>query len=171
MRAMVVFESMFGNTEQIANVVADGLQAHMKVDVVEVGAAPSVIDDDVTMLVVGAPTHAFGLSRPRTRTDAASRSEHGTVSSRIGLREWLAALHPHHGLLAATFDTRADKPRLPGSAAAGAAKRLRRAGARLVVAPISFYVGDMTGPLLDTEEQRARMWADKLADAATGKGR
>lgn len=169
MRAMVVFESMFGNTRRIADAVAVGLRTHMDVDVVEVGVAPVAVDD-VDLLVVGAPTHAFGLSRPQTRADAANHTDGDVVSARIGLREWLAAVRPRRGLDAATFDTRANRPRLPGSAAAGAAKRLRRLGARMVTQPASFYVSDMTGPLLDTEVQRAEEWADRLGVAMRHSG-
>jgi flavorubredoxin len=75
-RALVVFESMFGNTEAIAHAVADGLRSTMDVDVVEVGAAPASPADDVDLLVVGGPTHAFGLTRPSTRQDAARQAGH-----------------------------------------------------------------------------------------------
>ena len=58
MHALVVFESMYGNTRAIAEAIADGLSTRMRVEVQEVGVAPEVIDDDVALLVVGAPTHA-----------------------------------------------------------------------------------------------------------------
>ncbi|HSL25245.1 MAG TPA: flavodoxin domain-containing protein [Acidimicrobiia bacterium] len=75
MPALVVFESMFGNTEAIAKAVADGLTARMAVDIVEVGVAPAVLSDDVELLVVGGPTHAFGMSRPGTRQKAAEQTQ------------------------------------------------------------------------------------------------
>lgn len=90
-RALVVFESMFGNTATIAQAIADGLSGGADVDVVEVGVAPTVIADDVSPLVVGGPTHAFGMSRPSSRRSAAQQADHGVVSRGIGLREWLAA--------------------------------------------------------------------------------
>ena len=107
MRALVVFESMFGNTQIVARAVADGLSSCMAVDVVEVGAAPTVIDDDVELLVVGGPTHAFGMSRPATREGSAKQAEQGVVSTGIGLREWLAAVQGGSAsVAAAAFDTR-----------------------------------------------------------------
>ena len=60
MRALVVFESMFGDTETIARAVADGLSDAIRVDIVDVATAPRV-DADVDLLVVGGPTHAFGM--------------------------------------------------------------------------------------------------------------
>jgi flavodoxin len=67
MHAIVVYESMFGNTQRVAEAVAAGIAAHMTVELIEVGAAPTQIGEDVGLLVVGGPTHAFGLSRQSTR--------------------------------------------------------------------------------------------------------
>jgi hypothetical protein len=58
----------------------------------EVGVAPTALDGDVDLLVVGGPTHAFGMSRPGTRQSAAQQSQRGLVSARTGLREWLGRL-------------------------------------------------------------------------------
>ena len=76
-RGLVVFESMFGNTQVIASSVADGLAPRMQVDLMEVGVAPTALDGDVDLLVVGGPTHAFGMSRPGTRQLAAQQSQRG----------------------------------------------------------------------------------------------
>ena len=81
MAALVVFESMFRNTRQSADAVAEGLSEHLPVEQVEVSAAPTVIGDDVELLVIGGPTHAFGLTRPGTRQSAAQQAEDGLVSS------------------------------------------------------------------------------------------
>ena len=67
MKVLVVYESMFGNTKAIAEAIGEALAA----EVVEVSDAPDVLPDDVGLLVVGAPTHAFSLSRPATRQSAA----------------------------------------------------------------------------------------------------
>src|SRR5205085_1582385 len=118
MRAVVVYESMFGNTRTIAEAVADGLSGYLPVDVVEVGTAPEVIPGDVGLLVVGGPTHAFGLSRPDTRRTALGQAGRDLAPARTGLREWLAGLRfTLTGTAVATFDTRISRPRLPGSAA------------------------------------------------------
>src|SRR4051794_17029848 len=63
MRALVVYESMYGNTKEIATAVADGVSRRMPVQLVEVGAAPTAIADDIALLVVGAPTHGHGMSK------------------------------------------------------------------------------------------------------------
>lgn len=166
MRALVVFESMFGNTAAIAHAVAEGLGTHMDVDVVEVGDAPDVVGADVALLVVGGPTHAFGLSREPTRQDAARQAGSTTVlSRRRGIREWLETVRVPGSVRVATFDTKVAKPRMPGSASRAAARRLRWGGCSLAARPQNFFVTGSQGPLVDGEPDRARRWADHLASA------
>jgi Flavodoxin len=163
-RALVIFESMFGNTQTIAEAVAEGLSSRFLTDLAEVSLAPTRIAEDVSLVVVGGPTHAFGLSRARTRQDAATQADEPLVSSAGGLREWLeAAERPRSGVGAAAFDTRINKPRVPGSAARGAEKRLRRLGFRVAAKAESFYVTDTKGPLVPGEAERARRWAEQVA--------
>ncbi len=164
-RALVVYESMFGNTQTIAEAVADGLSSRIPTDLLEVSAASDVLADDVELLVVGGPTHAFGMSRPRTREDATRQAGGHVVSERTGLREWLASLERRTGNVAAAgFDTRIDKPRVPGSAARGAEKRLRKLGFRIAAPSESFYVTGVAGPLVDGETERAHIWGQELGE-------
>ncbi len=163
-RALVIFESMFGNTRTIAEAVAEGLSSWFVTDLTEVSLAATRIAADVSLVVVGGPTHAFGLTRPRTRQDAATQIDEPLVSPAGGVREWVDAVErPRSGVGAAAFDTRIDKPRVPGSAARGAEKRLRRLGFRLVAPAESFYVTGTTGPLVPGEVERARQWAEQVA--------
>ncbi len=167
MRVLVVYESMYGNTETVARAVASTLAAHagVEVDLIEVGEAPTTVDGDTDLLVLGAPTHAFGLSRDTTRADAGERggrAGYPLVSRGIGVREWLDRVHLPDTVRTATFDTKVDRPRLPGSAARSAAKRLRRAGLPRSEAVTSFYVTGQFGPLADGEADRAREWAARL---------
>ena len=171
MRALVVYESMFGNTRLVAEAVAEGISSTVDAEVVEVGAAPKVVGDG-DLVVVGGPTHAFGLTLQRTRADARRQGEqagHEVVSADIGLREWLAQVRST-GAAGAAFDTRVDKPRMPGSAARGAARRLRERGFRPVARPESFWVSGTFGPLCEGEIGRARRWGEQLAAAAASAG-
>ncbi|MEX1126227.1 MAG: flavodoxin, partial [Acidimicrobiia bacterium] len=72
MKALVVYESMFGNTKLIAEAVAGGLTRHLDVETVEVGQKP-VFGPGVDLVVVGGPTHAFGMTRASTRKSAAEQ--------------------------------------------------------------------------------------------------
>ena len=162
-RALVVFESMFGNTERVARAVAEGLAEHIHVNLVRAG--PDVtLPDDVDLVVVGGPTHAFGMSRPSTRVSAGQQGA-GESAAGTGLREWLDTLPGPMGHRPATaaFDTRIRKPGVPGSAARSAARRLRHAGLPVVVPPMSFWVNGTGGPLLPGEEDRASSWGRELA--------
>jgi hypothetical protein len=173
MRALVVYESMFGNTQAIASAVAEGLSGRMDVDLVEVAEAPTAVDAD--LVVAGGPTHAFSMSRPNTRQSAAEQANGRELVSRgRGLREWLDAAGPGlRGTPVATFDTKINRRYLPGSAARAAQKRLRRFGSRIVSPAHNFAVEGTAGPLGRGEVARARQWGTELAAVlcgATGPG-
>ena len=164
MRALVLYESMFGNTHAIASSIADGLATGLDVTLTEISDAPRGLPDDVDVLVVGGPTHAFGLSRPSTRQDAAQQAGRDPDEVESGLREWLAGLGPvDRSVPAAAFDTRVRRPRVPGSAAHRAAAKLRRLGFATLDGPTTFWVGGTSGPILDGELERARQWGEQLA--------
>ena len=168
-RALVVFESMFGNTQQIAEAVKEGLSTSVPTDILEVGTAPDVIPVGVGLIIVGGPTHAFGMSRPKTREDATRQAGGRVVSGGNGLREWLTALErAQGGLSAAAFDTRINKPRVPGSAARRAEKRLGKLGFQIATPSKSFYVTGTAGPLVDGETGRARRWGEVLGRGFMG---
>ena len=164
-KAWVVYESMFGNTREVAEAVTQGIKEHAEVEVHEVSTARS-LPADLDLLVVGAPTHAFGLSRPSTREDAATKAHRAVESTSMGVREWLEQLTPDATPPRfATFDTRVNHPRVPGSAAKKAAKRLRKRGATAQTDPESFWVHGTEGPVLDGELDRARTWGSSIARA------
>src|SRR5688500_20360854 len=133
LRALVIYESMFGNTERLAHAVAAGLQMRgANVVIREVNNAPSVIASDIDLVVLGAPTHAFSLSRSSTRADAV-RQGAPAHRAQLGVREWLAATSAHSGSGIAIFDTRASRVRrLPMAAGPSAARIARKRGATLV---------------------------------------
>jgi flavodoxin len=171
MKALVVYESMFGNTEQIARAIADGLSESLDVDVTEVSDAPAEPDAEVALIVAGGPTHAFSMSRTNTRADAINRGAH-EGEREFGLREWMAALRSgQHTAKIATFDTKIESMRhMPGSAAKGAAKAVRKLGYEAATKAESFYVRDVDGPLVVGEVDRARAWAQQLAAWMTREG-
>ena len=110
------------------------------------------------------------MTRQRTRDDARRQGEqsgHPPGSTAVGMREWPEEVRPGPtGVAAAAFDTRVHKPRMPGSAARGADKGLRRCGFRMVARPESFWVTGTFGPLRAGEVERARRWGEHLAAAA-----
>jgi hypothetical protein len=116
--ALVVYESMFGHTEQVAQAIAEGLGESLEVTVAEVSRAPMQPGSGVALIVAGGPTHAFSMTRTTTRDDALNRgADHGNRD--FGLREWISRLPVRRGgPPLVTFDTRVASMRhLPGSAA------------------------------------------------------
>ena len=169
MRALVVYESMFGNTRRVAEQIAHGMGPDVEVtvsSVQEVFASPLSGFD---LVVVGGPTHVHGLSRQTSRTAAADKADKDPDlafepdADGPGLREWLDTVGPVSAIRAAAFDTRADAPEiLTGHASHGIAKRLRRHGFVLVADPESFLV-DKHDRLLADEADRAAEWGEAVA--------
>jgi hypothetical protein len=158
MKALVVYESMFGNTERVASAVTRGLrQEGLDADLVEVGSAPAVLPTDLDLLVVGAPTHAFSLSRRSTREDAV-RQGAPADRARLGLREWLGSVRfdPSRTPSFAAFDTRIGKVRwLPKAAGPAAVRLAQKHGLQTAKRPVAFVVADLQGPLVEGEIARA----------------
>ncbi len=165
MNAVVVYESIFGNTRAVAEAIGQGLGEIQALPVAQ--AAARTVEAD--LLVVGGPTHMHGIASARTRQMAVAAAEEdgeGLVEPGAaegpGLRGWLRDL-PHARSRAATFDTRLDRsPWLTGVAARGIARRLQRHGYD-VVGTLSFLVQDAEGPLERGELVRARAWGEELA--------
>jgi hypothetical protein len=171
MRALVIYESMFGDNQQVARAIAAGLAAAgVAAEAIEVGVAPTVIDPDVDLLVVGSPNHAWSLPRPNTRQDAAAKADGPLVSQGIGVREWLSSATLPTGLRTVAYDTRGSHPKAVVAmdhASTSIEKGLaKRGGTRLVPAE-HFRVADMKGPLEPGEPERAHAWGVTLASLLT----
>jgi flavodoxin-like protein len=171
MRALVVYESMYGNTRRIAEAIGRGLAKVTDVTVVPAVRATPELTASADLVVVGGPTHVHGMSRPATRKAAAEAAKEPqgprfeADAAGAGIREWLlasATLPP----LGAAFDTRMAGPSVfTGRAARGVATRLRRRGCLLVTAPESFLV-TKRNVLREEEEARAEEWGIRVARCA-----
>ena len=101
MRALVVYESMYGNTHVVASNIADGLRATHEVTLVPVAEATEDLVAEADLLVVGGPTHMHGLSSPASRRMAAQAAAKPASGLSLdpdacgpGLRDWLKGLGP-----------------------------------------------------------------------------
>jgi len=159
MKALVVYDSVFGNTEKVAQAIGAALGAPEEVSVVRVADVRPEQLAGLDVLVVGSPTRAF---RPMPSVSA-----------------FIKGLRPDalRGVRTAAFDTRISledaKPacvramvRLFGWAAEPIAKGLARKGGAPAVAPEGFCVVGSEGPLREGELERAAEWARGIA--ATG---
>jgi flavodoxin len=170
--ALVVYESIYGNTRAVAEAIADGLGDGFEVELAPVHEANPADAAGADLLVVGGPTHMHGLTSRMSRKAAVQAAEDEGIEIEPGagddraLRGWLAEVDAPR-TAAATFDTRIDKPpALTGVAARGIAKRLRRRGCELIADPESFFVDDSEGPLAEGELDRAREWGRSVSERA-----
>src|SRR6185312_2274896 len=169
MRAVVVYESMYGNTHLIADAIGAGLSTAFDVRVVPVSHAGPEVIADADLVVVGGPTHVHGMSRAATRKAAVEAADKPASPLKLepdalgpGLREWFASLG-HYPVKGAAFDTRMHGPAaLTGRASKAVARSLRAHGLDVIAEPESFLVTKQDR-LEPHETVRAREWGAKLA--------
>ena len=162
--ALVVYESMFGNTAEVAHAVADGLaSAGLSVDTVEARFCDPAVVQGRRLVVLGAPTHGFALPRTLSRRAAG-------VDPVPGMRELLAScdrfVEPTPA--AAAFDVRSAPGTWPTSVAAQLVRKLQRLSVVNVLGTRSFHVVRQAGPLVAGDRQRATTWARQLAGQLEG---
>lgn len=159
MNTLVIYDSRFGNTEQIARAIADKLKDHGLVIVVPASEAGSFELKEADLVIIGGPTQQHGVS-PAMRVFLEGMSHRSL-----------------YGLGVAAFDTRYHMAAWKsGSAASKIASRLKRAGATLVLPAESFFVTEREGPLEEGELERAVHWAEQVyeqfeAERSTQKGK
>jgi hypothetical protein len=178
MKAVVIYESMYGNTHRIANAIAEGLRSYGEAAVVPVHEAQPPLVESADVVIVGGPTHVHGMSRAATRTGAVVAAEKPGSGLMLdseadpdapGLREWFASLG-EIAANAAAFDTRLNRSvALTGRASKSIARELRHHGAALIAEPQSFFV-TKDNELEPNEEARAREWGAQLARDLTRHG-
>ena len=172
MRALVVYESMYGNTHAVATDIAAGLRATHEVTLVPVTRVTREMVMTADLIVVGGPTHMHGMSTVASRRTAAETArKHGSGltmdpdADGPGLRGWLEQV-PVSGALAASFDTRlSGLPAFTGRASRGIARVLTRKGCRLLLPPESFLVSKKN-TLLPGEAARACSWGALIGETA-----
>ena len=154
MKILIVYDSIYGNTAEIAKAVAAGFERDNQVAVITVQQASGRDLSQTELLVVGSPTRGF----------------HPTP----GISEYIAGLpDAHEGMTAAVFDTRLDLETINppplrwvvevgGYAATRMAAGLRSRGIGLRGDLGAFHVMGTEGPLKDGELERARAWASSL---------
>jgi flavodoxin I len=159
MKALILYDSVYGNTEKIALAIGNALGSQEDVRVEKVPDGKPVQLAGLDLFIVGAPTQRF-------RTTAAMSSLLKTIP-KDSLK----------GVKVAAFDTRLSKDdinkipilaffvRLLGANAYAArpiASQLKKKGGKLAGSPQGFLVRGMEGPLVEGELERATHWAQKL---------
>ena len=156
MKALVIYDSVFGNTEQIAQAIGNALGSQEDVEILRVSNVKLEQLTGLKLLIVGSPTRQF---RPTAAIN--------NLLKRIpknGLK----------GVKVAAFDTRftmsaiEKSPVLPffvrlfGYAAKPISDRLKKKGGELIIPPEGFFVEGVEGPLKEGELERAADWAKQI---------
>jgi len=154
-KALIVYDSVFGNTEKIAKAIGDSLADLQSTEVVKVSEAKLEQLQGTDLLIVGSPTRAFKPTK--------------------AIVDFLIQI-PSNGLKGidvAAFDTRVNTEdvnsrilngfvKIFGYAAKPIADKLQKKGGNLVIPPEGFFVKDNEGPLKEGELERAAKWAKQV---------
>jgi flavodoxin len=156
MKAFVVYDSQYGNTEKIAQIIASILKQQGEVEVTRVGNVKPEHLKGIELLIIGSPTQQF---RPTAlmKTFLNNIPKNGLTGVKVGV-----------------FDTRLTlaeiekSPPLPffvklfGYAAERMVKVIQAKGGELLLPGEGFFVEGTEGPLVQGEEQRAEKWARNI---------
>ena len=168
MEAIVVYESVWGNTAAIARAIAAGLGAGTRAYATDEVPAERLANAD--LIVAGSPVFGFSLPSEGMREKILLSETDGPVPdlSHSPLRSWLDALPAGSGY-AAAFETRIWWS--PRGATGTIEKKLARAGYERLAKAEKFIVREKYGPLRDGELERARTWGARLRASFTAPAR
>ena len=149
MKSLIVYDSIYGNTEKIARAVADAIAPSGEVKVVQAGEANPPELESTDLLIVGSPTHG-GRPTPAVQ-------DFLNKIPKLSLQ----------GINVAAFDTRsqAKLAKVFGNAAGRIARNLEKKGGNLIASPEGFLVTGTKGPLKEGELERAAGWAKGMLES------
>ena len=148
MKALIVYDSLYGNTEKVASALAAGMrEGGVGAECVRANAVDVAILGTYDVLVVGGPTHAFGLSD--TMKTFTKRLTEVDLKDKRGF----------------AFDTKM-KSRLAGSAGKKIEQMMKKSGVKVLMSHVSAIVVGREGPLAEGTEERFRQIGTELARLA-----
>jgi flavodoxin len=142
MNALIIYDSLYGNTWEITEAIANALRQYGQVRTVPAGIVDAPDFAGLDLLVVGGPTQKHGLSPKmeelldRIPAEAVEGIPTAVFDTRVHIAEWLS-----------------------GSAADKIARKLQQLGCKLILPAESFFVTGKEGPLEQGELDRAETWA------------
>ena len=148
MKALIVYDSVYGNTEKIARAIAAALTPSGEVKVLRPGEVNPSELESVDLLIVGSPTQG-GRPTPAIQ-DFLNKVSEPAIK----------------GINVAAFDTRFSTKLVAifGYAAGKIADSLKRKGGTLILPPEAFFVKSKEGPLKEGELERAAGWAKRILE-------
>jgi len=149
MKALIVYDSVYGNTEKIARAIAGALKPSGEVKVLRAGEVNPSELKSVDLLIVGSPTQ--GGKPTRAIQDFLNKLPESAIK----------------GINVAAFDTRFSTKLVAifGYAAGKIAGSLKTKGGTLILPPEAFFVKSKEGPLKEGELERAAGWAKRILES------
>ena len=149
MKALIVLDSVYGNTDKIARAIAEALTPSGEVKILRPGEFNPLELQALDLLVVGSPTQG-GKPTPAIQDFLNNISEPAIK-----------------GINVAAFDTRFSTKlaAIFGYAAGKIAGSLKKEGGTIVLPPEAFFVKGKEGPLKEGELERAAGWAKRLLES------
>ena len=148
MRALIVYDSVYGNTEKVARAIADSITPSGEVKVLRAGEMDTSELASIDLLIVGSPVHG-GRPTPAVQDFLNKMAQQSLRNIKV-----------------AAFDTRATSKfaKIFGNAAGRIAGQLTKKGGILIVPPEGFFVTGTKGPLKEGELERAAAWAKGILE-------
>jgi flavodoxin len=152
MNVLIIYDSFFGNTEQIALAIGSALDSQGNVETIRVNEVKMEKLTGLDSLIVGSPTRGF---KP---TEAIAKflkriSQNGLNGIRVTAFETRISLIGIESTALRTLG------KIGGYAARSIARRLKKRGGNLAISPEGFLVTGKEGPLKEGELKRAAEWA------------
>jgi len=155
MKVIIMYDSVFGNTEKIAKAIGDSIGPQENIEMLRVNDMKLEKLQGINLLITGSPTRAFKPTK--------------------SIVDFLINIPANYlkGVNVAAFDTRVSTTdvnsrmlnglvKIFGYAAKPIADKLQKKGGNLVVPPEGFFVKESEGPLKEGEVERAAEWAKSL---------
>ncbi|MBN2853617.1 MAG: flavodoxin domain-containing protein [Clostridia bacterium] len=154
MNILIIYDSVFGNTEKVAQELYDTLKENNKVEIRKVDKMNTTMVKEIDLIILGSPTRGFSPTKPMTQfvksletdNDAMKVAIYDTRIDYMQIKSRLARNIVHKG----------------GYANQKMAKVIKNKGIRVVEPLEAFYVIESEGPLKDGELKRAKDWIEKI---------
>ena len=147
MKALIVYDSLYGNTEKIARAIGGAITGEVKV--LNVSEANPLELESVDLFIVGSPTQGGRQTK--------------------AIQEFLGKIPGNalKNMSVASFDTRMKTKlvKIFGYASGRIADSLRDKGGTLIVPAEGFFVKSNEGPLVEGESERAASWAKGIVES------
>ena len=155
MKIWIVYDTLYGNTEQIAQTIKEGMGKGNEVELVKADKANFQDIAKVDMLLVGSPTHGGWFTEP-VKKFLHSIPQMGLQGKRAAAYDTSTSKENESGFVKLVID-------FFGCASKRIAKELNKKGTKLLTSETFFVIGK-EGPIQDGEMERAKAWAKGLVE-------